>query len=220
MPVATFDSGGVTVVTKHPMTPEHWITTSLHKRDGKGDRDRAERVQGHRSIAKRSRRSPAYKIGTTTITVYSNCNLHDLWNGGTAEGVSRPPSTRCSRRLAFPPNGSLRLAEADRISTGCNTRARRRDNRTACCTSRKTSIGRSPRSRVVAAISTRAAPAAIERTRSRSVRATCIAHEGTRLFCASRAMRSTPPGATAVPIRYERTRATFAFWGARARRRT
>jgi desulfoferrodoxin (superoxide reductase-like protein) len=76
VPVATFDSAGVTVVTKHPMTPEHWITTHYIKNE-KGTVIGLKEFKGTDSAAKSTFPLPK---GTTTITVWSNCNLHDLWS--------------------------------------------------------------------------------------------------------------------------------------------
>jgi superoxide reductase len=76
VPVATFDSGGVTVVTKHPMTPQHWITTHYIKND-EGTVIGLKELTPADPVAKSTFPLPK---GTTTITVYSNCNLHDLWN--------------------------------------------------------------------------------------------------------------------------------------------
>ncbi len=76
VPVATFDSGGVTVVTKHPMTPEHYITTHYIKNE-KGTVIGLKEFKGTDAAAKSTFPLPK---GTTTITVCSNCNLHDLWS--------------------------------------------------------------------------------------------------------------------------------------------
>jgi desulfoferrodoxin (superoxide reductase-like protein) len=76
VPVATFDSSGVTVVTKHPMTPEHFITTHYIKNE-KGTVIGLKEFTPSDPAAKSTFPLPK---GTTTITVWSNCNLHDLWN--------------------------------------------------------------------------------------------------------------------------------------------
>ena len=76
VPVATFDSSGVTIVTKHPMTPEHWITTHYIKNE-KGTVIGLKEFKGTDAAAKSTFPLPK---GTTTITVWSNCNLHDLWS--------------------------------------------------------------------------------------------------------------------------------------------
>ena len=76
VPVATFDSAGVTVVTKHPMTPEHWITTHYIKNE-KGTVIGLKEFNGTDAAARSTFPLPK---GTTTITVWSNCNVHDLWS--------------------------------------------------------------------------------------------------------------------------------------------
>jgi desulfoferrodoxin (superoxide reductase-like protein) len=81
VPVATFEGGGVTVVTKHPMTPEHWITTHYIKNQ-KGVVIGLKEFQGTDPAAKSTFPLPK---GTTSITVCSYCNLHDLWNAEAAK---------------------------------------------------------------------------------------------------------------------------------------
>jgi desulfoferrodoxin (superoxide reductase-like protein) len=77
VPKATFESrGSVTIVTSHPMTPEHWITTHYIKNQNDvviGLRE----FKGTDPAAQSEFKLPKH---TTTITVYSYCNLHDLWN--------------------------------------------------------------------------------------------------------------------------------------------
>jgi desulfoferrodoxin (superoxide reductase-like protein) len=78
VPTATFDNAGVTIVTKHPMTAEHWITTHYIKNE-KGMVIGLKEFKGTDAAAKSTFPLPK---GTTSVTVYSNCNLHDLWNAG------------------------------------------------------------------------------------------------------------------------------------------
>jgi len=78
VPTATFDSSGVTVFTKHPMTTDHYITTHYIKND-KGVVIGLKEFQATDNEAKSTFPLPK---GTKSITVYSHCNLHDLWNAG------------------------------------------------------------------------------------------------------------------------------------------
>jgi superoxide reductase len=75
-PVATFEGDKVTIVTKHPMSAEHWITTHYIK-DQKGVVIGLKEFKPTDTAAKSSFVLPKK---TTAITVYSNCNLHDLWD--------------------------------------------------------------------------------------------------------------------------------------------
>jgi superoxide reductase len=76
VPTATFEAGKVTIATKHPMTPEHWITTHYIKND-KGVVIGLQEFKGTDPEAKSTFALPK---GTHALTVYSYCNLHDLWN--------------------------------------------------------------------------------------------------------------------------------------------
>jgi desulfoferrodoxin (superoxide reductase-like protein) len=76
VPVASFEGGQVSVVTKHPMTPEHWITTHYIKNQ-KGVVIGLKEFKGTDPEAKSTFPLPK---GTTALTVCSYCNLHDLWN--------------------------------------------------------------------------------------------------------------------------------------------
>jgi desulfoferrodoxin (superoxide reductase-like protein) len=75
VPAASFEAGQVTIVTKHPMTPEHFITTHYIKNQ-KGVVIGLKEFSGTDPEAKSSFALPK---GTTSLTVYSHCNLHDLW---------------------------------------------------------------------------------------------------------------------------------------------
>jgi superoxide reductase len=76
VPVASFEAGQVTILTKHPMTTEHWITTHYIKNQ-KGDVIGLKEFAGTDPEAKSTFPVPK---GTTILTVYSHCNLHDLWS--------------------------------------------------------------------------------------------------------------------------------------------
>jgi len=76
VPVASFEAGQVTIVTKHPMTPEHWITTHYIKNQ-KGVVIGLKEFTGTDPEAKSTFPLPK---GTTALTVCSHCNLHDLWS--------------------------------------------------------------------------------------------------------------------------------------------
>jgi desulfoferrodoxin-like iron-binding protein len=71
--------GSVTVSTGHPMEENHWINT-IFVRDQNGLVihlvDFIARGPNKASAASTSFRPPA---GTTSVTAYSYCNLHDLW---------------------------------------------------------------------------------------------------------------------------------------------
>jgi superoxide reductase len=76
VPVATFEGDRVTIVTKHPMTPEHFITTHYIKNQ-KGMVIGLKEFKSTDAAAKSTFVLPKK---TTAITVYSHCNLHDLWD--------------------------------------------------------------------------------------------------------------------------------------------
>lgn len=75
VPTATFEGDSVTILTKHPMTPKHWITTHYIK-DQKGVVIGLKEFKGTDPKAISSFVLPKK---TTSITVCSYCNLHDLW---------------------------------------------------------------------------------------------------------------------------------------------
>jgi desulfoferrodoxin (superoxide reductase-like protein) len=75
VPTASFDAGQVTVSTKHPMTAEHYITTHYIKNQ-KGSVIGLKEFTGSDPEARSTFPLPK---GTTSLTVYSHCNLHDLW---------------------------------------------------------------------------------------------------------------------------------------------
>lgn len=80
-PVASFAAGMVTITTPHPMTPEHYVTTHFVKnQDGV--------VVGLKEFQPtdiKAETTFTLPPGTTQITIFSNCNLHDLWDlSGTA----------------------------------------------------------------------------------------------------------------------------------------
>ena len=82
VPVASFEAGQVTILTKHPMTPEHWITSHYIK-DQKGVVIGLKEFTGTDPEAKSTFPLPK---GTTALTVYSHCNLHDLWSAPAKKG--------------------------------------------------------------------------------------------------------------------------------------
>jgi superoxide reductase len=75
VPAASFEPGQVTIVTKHPMTAEHYITTHYIK-DQHGVVIGLKEFTGTDPEAKSTFPLPK---GTTGLTVWSHCNLHDLW---------------------------------------------------------------------------------------------------------------------------------------------
>jgi desulfoferrodoxin (superoxide reductase-like protein) len=76
VPVASFVAGKISIVTKHPMTPEHFITTHYVKNQ-RGIVIGLKEFTGTDPQAKSMFPLPK---GTTTVIVYSHCNLHDLWD--------------------------------------------------------------------------------------------------------------------------------------------
>jgi superoxide reductase len=76
VPSASFEARQVTIVTKHPMTPEHWITTHYIKNQ-KGVVIGLKEFSGTDPEAKSTFPLPK---GTTALRVYSYCNRHDLWS--------------------------------------------------------------------------------------------------------------------------------------------
>ena len=76
VPTATFDGDSVTIFTKHPMSAEHYITTHYIKNQ-KGVVIGLKEFKPTDSEAKSTFVLPKK---TTSITVYSHCNLHDLWD--------------------------------------------------------------------------------------------------------------------------------------------
>jgi superoxide reductase len=76
VPSASFEASGVTIVTKHPMTPEHWITTHYIKNQ-KGVVIGLTEFSGTDPEAKSTFQLPK---GTKALRIYSHCNLHDLWS--------------------------------------------------------------------------------------------------------------------------------------------
>lgn len=76
VPVASFEAGQVTILTQHPMTPEHRITTH-YIRNQKGVVIGLKEFSATDSEAKSTFPLPT---GTTALTVCSHCNLHDLWS--------------------------------------------------------------------------------------------------------------------------------------------
>ncbi len=70
--------GTVTLETKHGMSPEHYITAH-YVRDQNNRIVGLVRYTGNESAAKSTMKLPR---GTTKITAYSHCNLHDHWASG------------------------------------------------------------------------------------------------------------------------------------------
>ena len=77
VPKVTFNEGEgtVTVETTHGMSEEHWITTQ-YVRDQNGKVVGLESFQGTDPKALSTFQVPE---GTTELTAYSHCNLHDHW---------------------------------------------------------------------------------------------------------------------------------------------
>lgn len=75
-PQVSFAPGKVNVMTKHPMTEEHWITVH-YVRDQGGTIIGLKEYAGTDPEASTSFDLPE---GTTEITAYSHCNKHDHWS--------------------------------------------------------------------------------------------------------------------------------------------
>ncbi len=67
--------GAITLFTKHPMSPKHWITAHyLKDQDGK-----LIGFQLYEGTDKEARHRFMIPKGTTRITAYSHCNKHGDW---------------------------------------------------------------------------------------------------------------------------------------------
>ena len=78
IPTVTFNSGGgtVTVTTPHGMARDHWITT-IYVRNQEGVVVGLQEFTGLDPAATATFNLPP---GTTWITAYSYCSLHDHWS--------------------------------------------------------------------------------------------------------------------------------------------
>ncbi len=79
VPQVAFDAatGSVTVTTSHPMGNDHWITTH-YLRNQDGVVIGLKEYLGTDAAAKATFVLPP---GTTAVVAYSNCNLHNDWQG-------------------------------------------------------------------------------------------------------------------------------------------
>jgi desulfoferrodoxin (superoxide reductase-like protein) len=76
VPTATFEGDSVTVVNKHPMTAEHYITTHYIK----NQKGVVIGLKEFKPTDAEPKSTFVLPKKTTSITVCSHCNLHDLWS--------------------------------------------------------------------------------------------------------------------------------------------
>lgn len=76
VPTATFAAGSVTVTTPHVMTADHYITTHFIKSNA----GIVVGLKEYQPTDPKPEVTFTLAPGTTTITLFSNCNLHGLWD--------------------------------------------------------------------------------------------------------------------------------------------